>query len=168
MAKQRERKLIQDYILARYPGRRVIFGCPLGPVPERLIATWGPQKALRVGRGLRPEVDALVFEDSTLILVEAKIVKWMDGVSKLPVYKGLVPTTPELQQYRDWPVYMVLCIPWLTESIMASARSVGVSVDEFTTPDLELYVQELHKYWTSEYRIAREEKRRARELLGLE
>ena len=168
MSQQRERALIRAYITDRFPGRRVIYGCPLGPVPEVLVAAWGLRKALRVGRGVRPEVDALVFDDSNLVLIEAKILKWLDGISKLPVYKGLVDTTPELQEYKAWPRRMVLCTPWVNESIEASGVSAGVEVDQFATPEVDAYFTELGKYWTKEYRESRAAKKRAREILGLE
>ncbi|MBU2060205.1 MAG: hypothetical protein KKB38_21040 [Gammaproteobacteria bacterium] len=168
MGKPRERDLIRHYVVARYPERRVILGCPLGPVPERLIATWGARKALRVGRGLRPEVDALIFEDSKLVLIEAKILKWLDGLAKLTLYKSLIPSTPELQEYRDWPVEMVLCTPWSMESIEEAARASGIRIDVFITTDIQEYVEELGKYWTSDYKARREERKRAREALGLD
>lgn len=168
MGQQRERALISSYIRDRFPRSRVILGAPLGPVPEQLTATWGRFKALRVARGLRPEVDALVFDNHRLVLIEAKILKWVDGLAKLPLYKGLVATTPELQEYVSWPVDMVLVTPWTSENIQAAAQALGVQVEVYSTPEVEVYAQELHKYWTSEYQSARSDKRRARELLGLE
>lgn len=166
--KPRERQLIRDYIAAKFPDRRVIFGAPLGPVPERLIATFGKAKALKIGRGLRPEVDALVFEDSTLIFVEAKIKNWLDGISKLPIYAKMTDDTPELQEYINWRRRMILCIPYPNESVESAARAAGVEVDDFTTPEVDVYLQELEKYWTPEWRKAQEDKKRARELLGLD
>lgn len=168
MGKPRERQLIRDYIADRYPNSNVIFNCPLGPVPELLVATWGARKALRVGRGLRPEVDALVIEPGMLHLIEAKIIKWVDGISKLPVYRALVPTTPELEPYRDYKIHLILCTPWANEPIVEAAKRLWVDIDIFTTPEVDEYVGEMGKYWTGDYRKAREERNRARSLLGLE
>lgn len=168
MGKPRERQFIIDYVLSRFPDKRVIFSCPLGQVPEKLIATFGRAKALKVGRGLRPEVDALVFDSHTLIFVEAKIKNWLDGIAKLPVYAGMIEDTPELEEYRSWPRRMILCLPFTSESVQSAARAAGVEVDEFSTPDVEAYLIELEKYWTPEYRKSRGELLRARELLGLE
>lgn len=168
MGAQRERRLIGEYIAYKFPKSRVIFGCPLGPVPEKLIATLGPRKALRMARGLRPEVDAVIVQNHRLVLVEAKIMKWLDGIAKLPVYKGLVPTTQELQPYRDYEVEMRLCLPWTSETVEEAAKSVGVTVDVFHRPWVDEYLEELGKYWSEEYRSARAEKRRLREIFGLE
>jgi hypothetical protein len=168
MGKPRERQFIVDYIMARFPTRRVIFSCPLGQVPEKLIATFGQAKALKIGRGIRPEVDALVFDGHTLVLIEAKIKNWLNGIAKLPVYAGMVDDTPELAEYRGWPRRMILCLPFTSESVASAARAAGVEVDEFSTPDVASYLTELEKYWTPEYRSRRAELLRARELLGLE
>lgn len=168
MSRQVERALIRDYILEKYPDKRVIFGCPLGPAPEKLIATWGAAKALRVARGLRPEVDAVVFEDHTLVLVEAKVTAWMDGLSKLPVYSGLVDTTPELVEYVSWERRMVLCLPYPNESVYESAKVLGVVVDSFTTPEVDEAIRDREKYWTPEWKHRQAEVKRVRALLGLE
>jgi hypothetical protein len=168
MGQQRERRLIAEYCVEKFPRASVIYGCPLGPVPQKMIATLGPRKALRMARGLRPEVDALVVQDRRLIMVEAKILRWIDGIAKLPVYKSLVPTTEELKQYQGYDVEMRLCFPWPAENIEEAARNAGVVLDVFHPPWIDEYMTELGKYWTGEYLAAREEKRRMREIFGLE
>lgn len=168
MSVQREKRLIAEYIAERFPKDRVIFGCPLGPVPERLIATMGFRKAMRVARGLRPVVDALVIRDHHLILVEAKILKWLDGISKLPVYRGLVPSTPELEEFKEYSTEMILCTPWISETIDAASEVVNVKIDIFCPGWIQDYLDELGKYWTKDYQKARAEKMRLREVFGLE
>jgi hypothetical protein len=168
MGQQREGRLIAEYIAEKFPGARVTFGCPLGPIPEKMIATLGPRKALRFARGLRPEVDALAIQDHKLIMVEAKIQRWVDGIAKLPVYKSLVPTTPELEPYWHYEVEMRLCFPWTSETIEEAARNAGVVLDIFHPPWIDDYLNELSKYWSGEYRARRAEKKRMREIFGLE
>lgn len=168
MGQQRERRLISEYIAERYPRDRVIMGCPLGPAPEKLVATLGPRKALRMVRGLRPEVDALVIRNHQLIMVEAKIRAWVDGIAKLPLYKGLVASTPELEEFREYPIEMRLCFPWYSETIEAAAKNLGVVLDVYHQPWIDEYLEELGKYWSGEYITARAEKKRMREILGVE
>ncbi len=146
----------------------MIMGCPLGPVPELIIAQYGFREALRVARGIRPEVDALVIRKPHLILIEAKIFKWLDGIAKLPVYEGLLKSTPELAQYKEYDHSMILCTPWTTETINAAATAQNVKIDVFNPPWIQGYVEEMHKYWTVEYRTARAEKMRLRKVFGLE
>ena len=168
MGQQRERRLVAEYIVDRFPRAHVIYGCPLGPVPEKLVATLGPRKALRMARGLRPEVDALVVLDHKLILVEAKMQRWVDGIAKLPVYRSLIPTTPELQQYKEHEVEMRLCFPWESENVREAARQAGVVLDVFHQPWIDDYLAELGKYWSNEYIAARAEKKRMRGIFNLE
>jgi len=168
MGQQRERRLIAEYIVDRFPRATVIYGCPLGPVPQKMVATLGPRKALRMARGIRTEVDALVILDHKLILVEAKIQRWVDGIAKLPIYRSLIPTTPELEEYRGWEVEMRLCFPWESETIQEAAKNAGVVLDVFHQPWVDDYLTELGKYWSGEYIAARAEKKRMRELFGLE
>ena len=168
MGVQRERRLIAENAMERFPRARLIFNCALGPVPETLIARLGPRKALRMARGLRPAVDLVVIKDRRLILVEGKILRWLDGIAKLPVYKGLVPKTEELGEYRGYDIEMRLYSPWTSEAIEEAARGVGVIVDVFHQPWIDDYLAELGKYWTGEYIAAREEKKRMREIFGLE
>lgn len=168
MGQQRERRLIAEYIAEKFPKARVIFGCRLGPAPEKLIATLGPRKALRVARGMRPEVDAIVIQDHKLIMVEAKILKWIDGIAKLPLYKNLVATTPELEAFQGFDIEMRLCFPWFSETIEAAANSLGVILDIYHQPWIDEYLTELGKYWSAEYITARAEKQRMRQVFNLE
>lgn len=168
MGQLRERRLISEYIAEKFPKDRVIMGCPLGKPPERLVARLGMHKALRLTRGIRPEVDALVIQDHRLIMVEAKIRAWVDGIAKLPLYKSLVVTTPELEEYKNYPVEMRLCFPWYEETIETAAKNLNVILDVFHKPWIDEYLDELGKYWSREYITARAEKKRMREILNVE
>jgi len=159
---------MSEFIRQKYPGSRVILGCPLGPVPQEMIARFGQRTALRMGRGIRPESDALIYGDRELILAEGKIFKWLDGLSKLPAYATLVTTTPELEEVRSWPVRLMLVTPWEMEPMRAAAAGLGVEIVLFETPEVHLYLDKLHGYWTQEAKAARADKKRARELLGLD
>lgn len=165
----RERLLIQQYIAAIYPHHRVIFNCPLGPVPESLVIEYGQRTALRVARRMRPAVDVLVFDKRRLILIEAKVAKWLDGIAKLPVYKAMVPLTPELENFNDWQVDMVMCIPFTQDNMLSVANLIGVDVVEFSSPEIDEYLEHtLPNYSTAAYKRRRAEILRTRELLGVE
>ena len=169
MAQARERLLLAEYIKAFYPNHRVKLGCPLGPVAESLIFEYGAAKAYKVARPMRPEVDALIWDDKRLILVEAKILRWVDGLSKLPLYSSMVPQTPELQEYISWPRVVRLVIPFVQENMAAVASSWGIEVVQFSIPEIDKYLtEELPYYQTAEYRQKRVELLAARKNLGLE
>ena len=132
------------------------------------MASLGLRKAVRVGRPWRLEVDALVFADTKLVLAEAKVYNLRDGVGDLLCYRPQIPVTPELQEYKDWPVEMVLVIPWTSDWALEIAETAGVNVDVFCPDWLVDYIEEHHKYWTKAYRQARAEKKAMRKVLGLE
>lgn len=169
MIQQRERLLLSEYIRLHLQGMIVRQNCPLGLVPESLVADFGPRAALRIARKMRPEVDALVIAPDKLILIEAKVIRWVDGISKLPLYAALIPDTPELVQYKDRPVVMRLIMPYVQDNMLSVAKRMGVEVVEFTTPEVDQYVQvEIPKYSTAEYKRNRAEILRQREILGVQ
>ena len=169
MIQQRERLLLSEYIRLHLQGMIVRQNCPLGLVPESLVADFGPRAALRIARKMRPEVDALVIAPDKLILIEAKVIRWVDGLAKLPLYKALILDTPELVQYKDRPVVMRLIMPYVQENMLSVAARMGVEVVEFTTPEIDHYVQvEIPKYSTAEYKRNRAEVLRQREILGVQ
>jgi len=169
MIQQRERALLTAYMQAKLQGLQVRQNCPLGLVPESLVMEYGRTAALRVARKMRPEVDALVIYPDRLVLIEAKIVRWVDGLSKLVVYRALVPDTPELEPYAQRPVVLQLLIPYTQDNMRSVAARLGVELVEFTTPDIDRYLnEELPKYNTSEYKRNRQEVLKQRELLGVQ
>lgn len=166
--KQVEVRMVSEYCLLTYSQFPTIFDCPLGAVPETLMAEEGYAKALSMTRQFRPRVDAIVILPRYLLLIESKVWQIMNGLGKLPLYKSLVPITPELKDFRDYEVLMELVVGWTNTNLERMAGEVGVKVKLFCPSWLEEVVSSMHKYWTPEYRHKRSEKLRMRELLGLE
>ena len=147
------------YIKEFYPDAEVRLRCPLGPIPDQLKELYGPAKAARVYRPSRPEVDALVVLPGAILLIEAKIFKYMDGLSKLPVYASLVPISPELMVFSKRPVLMHLLIPAPIPWVKAAAPGLGVEVYTWA-PDWVLQIwEERDKYWQPEARMLRAERK---------
>jgi len=154
------------YIKKHYPDDEVRLRCPLGPIPDELKAMYGPAKAARVYRPSRPEVDALVVLPGALLLIEAKVRKYMDGLAKLPVYKVLVAKTPELAVFSNRPVIMHLLLPVMIPWVKAAAPEMGVEVYA-DAPDWVLQIwDERDKGWTAEARMKRAERKALLEKLG--
>jgi len=157
---------VSAYIKEFYPDAEVRLRCPLGPIPDQLKELYGPAKAARVYRPSRPEVDALVILAGALLLIEAKIFKYMDGRSKLPVYASLVPMTPELMVFAKKPILMHLLIPAPIPWVKAAAPGMGVEVYTWA-PDWVLQIwEERDKYWTPESRMLRAERKKLLTRLG--
>ena len=161
-----EPRWVSWYIKEYYPDEEVRLRCPLGPIPVELQELYGPAKAAKVYRPSRPEVDALVVLPGAILLIEAKIFKYMDGLAKLPVYKALVPKTPELMVFEGRPVIMHLLIPAPIPWVKAAAPEMGVEVYN-VAPDWVLQIwEERDKYWTPESRIKRAERKALLTRLG--
>jgi hypothetical protein len=161
-----EPKWVSEYMARTYPNAEVRFRVPLGPIPTETQKDYGLLKGLRVYRPWRPEVDAAARLPTQTVLVEAKIFKYMDGLSKLPIYKNLVPSTPEL---AHWPkdVIMELLIPAEIPWVIDAARTAGVKVVTTFVPDyIKRVWDERDKYWTKEAIEKREERKRMLQELG--
>lgn len=154
------------YIKTYYPDAEIRLRCPLGPIPDELKQLYGPAKAAQVYRPSRPEVDAVVVLEDAIILIEAKIFKYMDGLAKLPVYASLVRTTPELMALLPRPIRMHLLLPRPISWVMAAAAENGVEV-KVAAPDWVLAIwEERDTYWTPENRMRREERKELLRKLG--
>jgi len=155
-----EPRWVSEYVVAKFPRAPVKFRCPLGPIPRELTEIYGKEKAIRVYRPYRPEVDALVMARDRLVLIEAKIFKYMDGLSKLPVYKALIPDAPELRPWVGWRVDMQLLVPRRLDWVVAAGKRMGVEILDWA-PDWVLKIwEERDKYWTREA-VAKREARKA-------
>jgi hypothetical protein len=166
--RQVEVRLVAEYLKATYPQYTFITKQPLGKVSEELMAAEGYQRAMGLSRAFRPEVDAVVILPGALVLLEAKVWSVVNGLAKLPVYKSLVPFTPELKQYSHLPIIMELVVGWTNTNLEIMAREMGVRIRIYC-PDWMNEVQEkLHKYWTREYVEAREDKLKLRAYYGIE
>lgn len=156
-----EPRWVSWYCVKHYPREIVKLRCPLGPIPEDLKKAVGEARGIKMYRPWRPEVDGLVILPGAIRLIEAKIFKYMDGLSKLPVYRDLVPTTPELQAWRNLPVQMYFLIPTRIDWVLAAAEKNGVMVDTDAPDYIKQAWEERDKYWTRDYvekREARKEK----------
>jgi len=166
--RQVETRLIAEYLKERYPEFSFIMKQPLGVVSEELMAAEGYQKAIRVMRPFRPEVDAVVILPHYLLIIEAKVWKIIDGLAKLPLYKSLVPVTPELKQYMPREVIMQLVVGWTNTNLQIMARSMGVEIAVFRPDWVVEVVEGMQKYWTREYQVAREDTLKMRKYFGVE
>ncbi len=169
MGQQRERRLTAEYAVQRLvQAQAVIQGCPLGPIPQAIAESTPAALARRVARPWRPESDILAVWPDGIEVIEVKIFKLVDGISKLPMYAHLVENTPELQRYLPREIRMRLVCPWVSDAALSYAQSIGVIVERFCPEWIQGYVEDQHRYWTKEYREAREERKRRLAELGLQ
>jgi hypothetical protein len=165
---QVETRLVAEYLINQYPQYTTITAQPVGVVSQELMAEVGYSKAIRMSRPNRPEVDAIVILPRYLLLIEAKVWHIVDGMAKLPLYKSLIPATPELRQYMPREVLMELVVPWTNQNLELMCQAADIRLKVFTPSWINDVVNKVTNYSTREYRLQREERLRNRELLGLE
>ena len=165
---QVETRMVAEYLLKNYAAFPTRTGVPLGYVDEGLMATAGYQKAILMSRPYRPECDAIVILPNYLVLIEAKVWNVVNGCAKLPLYKSLVASTPELKQYLPREIIMHLVVGWTNPNLEAMAQSAGVVIKVYSPDWLADVVNKLHNYWTKEYQQERQRILETRQSLGLE
>ena len=167
-SRQVETRMLSEYLLANYGKFSFILDVPLGNVSEGLMASQGYQAAINAARPFRPRADAVVILPRYLLLVEAKVWNAVNGLAKLPLYKSLLPFTPELKQYQPREVLMELVVGSAPSNLSIMARDAGVTLKIYNPPWMQEVVDGMNKYWTPEYQAARQEKIALREHFGLE
>lgn len=187
---QVETRLVSEYLQSVYGKFVTLAAVPLGRVSEELQSEVGYQKAINIMRPYRPEVDGLVVLPRHLVLIEAKVWNIVNGLAKLPLYKSLLPFTPELKNLvvdgdpleghlrsglssgvndlTSREVILELVVAWTNPNLEIMARDADVRVVTYCPGWLGPIVAAQHNYWTKEYRAQREQKLQLREYFGLE
>lgn len=166
--KERERRYIAEYMKETWPEGNWQLNVELGPIPKEYVDRYGLGKAAALFRPTRPRVDAVRWTKDAYYLIEAKIRDIKAGIGDLSYYRGMAARTPDLPFYDGQPVICRLVVPWMIEWIRVAAESAQVEVVVFMQDWIDAYVRERQHYFTSEYREARAEKMRLREILGVD
>lgn len=166
LRKEVEPRWVSEYCSKFYPDKVVRYRVPLGPIPEELVRLYGLEKAIRMYRPWRPEADALVIDKDRLILIEAKVHKIMDGLSKLPMYKSLIQHTPELAPFKHLPIEMQLLVVKAIEPWITLAKEYGVKLIEWAPTWVQEYFLQRDLYWTRESVELRERRKEILKRLG--
>lgn len=156
-----EKRLTAEWMRDHYPDGGYWLNFPLGQVPPGTEGTGSSYTARR-------RVDALAVVGREIRLIEFKVWKPLDGVDKLPTYKALVPTTPELTPYKGYDVKMQLVTPRPTPPLFESAVAVGIEVIVVQGGWIDEAVKHIEWLWTAEGRQAMADRAKMREILGLE
>lgn len=165
---QVETRMVSEWLHLTYPQYVTMSAVPLGKISDSLMAMEGYQKSIGISRPYRPEADYIVILPGALIVGEAKVWQVMNGIAKLPLYAGLVPVTPELQEYKNLPIVMELVVGWTNDNLQIMADQLKVRVRVYDPPWLDQVVQKMSNYWTADYRASRQKILEQRENLGLQ
>jgi len=166
--KERERRYISEYMLDTWPEGGYQLNVELGAIPQEYVDRLGLGKAAALFRPTRPRVDAVKWTPDKYYLIEAKIRDIKAGIGDLSYYRGQVPLTPDLPFYDGQVMVYRLVIPWMIDWMKMAAEAANVEVAVFHAAWIDEYVRERQHYFTAEYRAARAEKMRLREMLDVD
>jgi hypothetical protein len=165
---ENEARYVSEYVVNNYPHNLVKLRCPLGTAPDSFIKEMGLSKALRTYRPSRPEVDACIITNTNIVLIEGKIIKVMDGISKLIVYRDLVESTPELVAYKSLRVQPILITPKPPLWTKTIADKHDIKIEIFKPDWIKNYYEKQEMYWSAEERLKREGRKSTLKRLGYE
>lgn len=157
-----------EYILERVLPRDYLPDLPLGEVPQELIRSYGLAEATRRSRPWRQKVDLLIIEPKVLTLVEFKFWKIRKGLGELRQYEDDLRASQDLAYLFPREVRKRMVVPEIGPELEASARAAGIELEAYLKPWMAQVWARINRYYTGAYRREREDKIRARELLGLE
>jgi len=166
--KERERRYIAEYMKTAFPKGDYQLNVELGPIPQEYVDRYGLGKAAALFRPTRPRVDAVRWEPDKYYLIEAKLRDIKAGIGDLSFYRGMVKDTLDLPFYDNQPIIYRLVVPYMIDWIKSAADAAQVEVVVYWAPWIDAYVKERQYYFTAEYREARAEKMRLREMLGVD
>ncbi len=189
-SRQVETRMIAEYLQQNYSAFPFMTAVPLGVVDEKLMSKEGYARAIRMSRPFRPECDAIVILPRHLLIIEAKVWNVVKGLGQLILYKDLITSTPELQNFpasqlgpiasgagsmsadvvdlTKREVLMQLVVIQVTTNLSTMCAAHGVELKTYSPPWLLQTLNGLDKYWTNEYRAKRQEILDAREYFGVE
>ena len=108
---QFERRYVAEYCLSMWPAGGYQLNFPLGPIPEYSSKQLGYEAAARYWRPYRPEIDAIKFFDTGIVLIETKVIKAWHVLGQLLLYKELVPYTEKLKAWWGKDIQLRIVMP---------------------------------------------------------
>ena len=167
-SRQVETRMVAEYLKLNYSKFPFIMDVPLGRLDPEALATQGIARTANMLRPFRPRADAIVILPRYLVVIEAKVWNVVNGLAKIPLYKSLIPFTPELAQYKDYDILMEMVVGRSDANLEIMARDMGVTLRLYAPAWLAEVVDGMNKYWTKEYQAARQEKQQLREYFNVE
>ena len=80
--------------------------------------------------------DAIYLKDGVVYIVEAKLRAEPGALGQLELYKELFPQTPEFDQYKEWPIKLVLLSSVVDLNMVQLCSKKGIDYEVFTEEDV--------------------------------
>jgi len=128
---------VNEWLMLKHPYALQWRRVRLGPLPKVEMA-----RAFKVA--LR-WIDAIVYEDGVVYLIEAKIKPKADAVGQLLMYKDLFYQTPEFSNLWDKPVKMVLLTTMDDPNVRKLCTNYNIEYEIFCPAWVKEYLKSLYQ-----------------------
>jgi hypothetical protein len=137
-----ETRLLSEWLASRYPDRQVATHVRVGRLPDTPDLAGMSDAQLRFLGVSRRWVDAVIWLDREILLVEAGILADPGDVSKLELYLQLWPSTPEYAEFSGWPArgHLLYAVP--DDALTGIAHRHGLTVEQFSPTWVSSYLAE--------------------------
>lgn len=125
-----ESRLVSEFLAVRFPDARTMQRVRVGRIPRELALDGLSPAEVRMLGIWRRWVDAIVFTDRDVTLIEAAVRPNPGDVSQLELYMHLFPMTPEFAEYKNTPLrgMLVYAIPDPVIEVLAARRGYTVQI----------------------------------------
>jgi len=110
MTQQRESKLLTEFLRKQYPHCLQWKRVRLGPLPDEVDKGYY-KVTLRW-------VDAVVYRDRRILLIEAKMKPTSAAVGQLNLYEKLFPQTSEFSEFAHLPIDKMLLTTYVDKNVL--------------------------------------------------
>jgi len=128
-----ESKLMQEFLVSRYPNWLCWKRCEVGPIRGG--------KDAKYFKKLRRWADAIITDTERVFIIEAKMRPDHGAIAQVQTYMKLFPETPEFTQLRDLPVFGLLLTTQEDEAIQEVASMWGIGYEVFVPSFMDEYNQ---------------------------
>jgi len=128
-----EEEMLVKYLAKRFKGTEIHTHVRLGSPPQISIPGLDPEKARRMAMPGLPEIDAIVIENGSVYMIEAKVAKEWENLGKMLIYRALLPETPGWEDVDVSKIKPLLVMAKASPLLLEVAKRFGVDVDTYMT-----------------------------------
>jgi len=133
---KREFRLLSEWLALKYPTWLTWKRVRLGPLP--------PAPAARIYGILRRWADAIITNQTEVIIIEAKIWPTVTAVGQLEYYGLLFPQTPEFAFLKDLPLTLVFLTTEEDPTVRAFVEAKGIRYEIFEPDWVKEYKKKIY------------------------
>lgn len=136
--------MISEFCAMEFPDCPVRLRVRVGPILTALDASQLTERELRMSGTWRRWADAVVIQPDRLIVIEAAIRPNVGKISQLEYYLRLVPSTPELVEFRDRPLQGMLLFSIQDPLLEQLGREKSFMVRYYRPPWVDEYLTQIY------------------------